>query len=577
MSSEKRAKAVDLSHHVSDFARRYAPSPLKGLQKYYGKSEIILAGGELSFLLPSDKHETSLLHLTIGLPSPDYFPFTSVSANILPVDAFPLAVPRAASPTSTSSSPFGWLWRIFGGSAGRKDDTTARIEVPREPRPDDGGLNLAAALQYGPATGLPPLRMFIREFTERVYAPAYDNWTTLVQTGNTDGWGRIAKLLLNPGDTLLVEEWTYASALASARPIDLRWQAVPMDSQGMRADALREILAGWNVEKSGPRPRVIYTVPVGQNPSGTTMGLERKKAIYDICVEYDVIIAEDDPYFFLQFGEFVPKSQRKAAEREPPAGEEVSRFIDSLVPSFLRVDTQGRVIRIDTFSKTIAPGVRLGWFTCSPLFAERLERIGETSTQNPCGLGQALVMALLTQWTFDGYIRWLRGLRTQYRHRRDFLVDCLAEEFELLPAPGTASSGPAALLCGYPRGSRGGGFRDEKTRAMRPLLSFVPPSSGMFVWVKLYFGDVPDKRDEDDGSVLTPERQFWQELAEAGVLVAPGWFFSPETHTAQGGGPRTEADRQIGHVRLSYTPSDMETTRRAIKIFAQTLRDFCRV
>jgi len=75
-------------------------------------------------------------------------------------------------------------------------------------------------------------------------------------------------------------------------------------------------------------------------------------------VVQDIIIAEDDPYFFLQVGEYEPKSQRKAAEREPPAGEEVSRFIDSLVPSYLRIDTQGRVIRIDTFSKVCPSSLR---------------------------------------------------------------------------------------------------------------------------------------------------------------------------------------------------------------------------
>jgi aromatic amino acid aminotransferase I len=177
------------------------------------------------------------------------------------------------------------------------------------------------------------------------------------------------------------------------------------------------------------------------------------------------------------------------------------------------------------------------------------------STQNPCGLSQALVMALLTQWTFDGYIRWLRGLRMQYKLRRDFFVDCLAEEFELLPAPGTSSSNPV-LLHAYPRGSGGGVSLDEK-RIVRPLLSFVPPSSGMFVWVTMYFGDIPNKRDESDGSVLTPEHQFWQRLSEAEVLVAPGWIFAPETHTLRGAEPPSEADRQIGHVRLSYTPSDV--------------------
>ena len=72
-------------------------------------------------------------------------------------------------------------------------------------------------------------------------------------SGSGNRWERIARLLLNPGATLLVEEWAYVSAMTTARPIGLRWQSVPMDSQGMRADALREILAGWDVEKSGPR------------------------------------------------------------------------------------------------------------------------------------------------------------------------------------------------------------------------------------------------------------------------------------------------------------------------------------
>ena len=202
--------------------------------------------------------------------------------------------------------------------------------------------------------------------------------------------------------------------------------------------------------------------------------------------------------------------------------------------------------------KTIAPGVRLGWVTCSPLFAERLERMGETSTQSPCGLGQSLVVALLSQWTFDGYVRWLRGLRTQYKFRRDFFVDCLAEEFDLFPTRASAIPGRwAAAVDGDEKIVLFSAYRcGEKTR---PLLSFVPPSAGMFVWVELYFGDIPDRTDED-GTVLTPDRQFWIRLADAGVLAAPGWFFAPVSPT-EGGAP--PADRQIGHMRFSYTPSDV--------------------
>ena len=186
MSSEKRTHAVDLSHHVSDYGRRYAPSPLKDLQKYYDKAQIVLAGGESSLVnSPTTNIPPTLF---TGLPSPEYFPFNSVSANVLPADAFPLTVPRAASSPASTSSTFRWLWRIFGGGAGRRDDTTIRIEVPREPQPDDGGINLSKALQYGPAIGLTRTQEIIHEFTERVYAPAYDDWTTLIHTGNTDGY-----------------------------------------------------------------------------------------------------------------------------------------------------------------------------------------------------------------------------------------------------------------------------------------------------------------------------------------------------------------------------------------------------
>jgi aromatic amino acid aminotransferase I / 2-aminoadipate transaminase len=321
-----------------------------------------------------------------------------------------------------------------------------------------------------------------------------------------------------------------------------------------------------------------------------------RRSVWNVQTSQDLIIAEDDPYFFLQAGEFVPKSQRKAEpEPESVAGEDVERFVASLIPTFLSVDTQGRVIRMETLSKvrhsfslshtifirrgsllqTIAPGMRLGWFTCNPLFADRLERIGETSTQSPCGLGQALFMALISQWTFSGYVRWLRGLRTQYRQRRDFFIDCLADEFDLFPTSSSAISPMWAsatvvsdrtftVLSAY---ARGGSAHEKTTR--RPLLSFVPPSSGMFVWLELYFGDVPDETDED-GSVKTPEYQFWERLADAGVLAVPGSYFLPERYavggsTSDGGAsarvsPSVSADGRIGHLRLSYTPADVSAS-----------------
>ena len=187
MSWEKRANAIDHSHHLSDYARRYALSPLKGLQKYYGKDLIPFGGGAFIYQMPACFSFYSISPL-VGLPSPEYFPFTSISADILPTDAFPLSnTPlQTTSSASVSPSPLGWLWRrLFG-----KDDGMTHVRVPLEPRDGDGGLNLATALQYGPATGLARTKAFFREFTERIYAPAYADWATLIDTGNTDGCGR---------------------------------------------------------------------------------------------------------------------------------------------------------------------------------------------------------------------------------------------------------------------------------------------------------------------------------------------------------------------------------------------------
>ncbi|TFY60507.1 hypothetical protein EVG20_g7392 [Dentipellis fragilis] len=530
-------------------ARARQLSPLKGLQKYFTGNAIPLAG---------------------GMPSPAYFPFANISADALVSDSFPLVAPS----TDANTSSFAWLWRLFGASD--KGEHTTRITIPKEPSAGDNGLNLATALQYGPATGLAPLQKFIQEFSEQVYHPAFSDCTTMLHTGNTDGWSKAVGTLCNRGDTIIAEEWTYPSAVASVRPFGVGVMPVQMDGEGMRADSLRTLLAQWD-ESKGKRPHVMYTVPVGQNPSGATMGIQRKREIYDVCVEYDVIIVEDDPYFFLQVGPYVPKSER-VAEPNLPAGDEVKQFINSLAPSFLKIDYQGRVIRLDTFSKTIAPGVRLGWFTANTMFIERLERHAETTTQAPCGLGQSLVTKLLQSWAYEGYIRWLRGLRIQYKARRDLFVDLLSEEFDLQRAVGTHELGAwhgQTVYTAYVK-QRGGalwGSRSEKASVGLggPLFSFVPPSSGMFVWVKVHFKERAASANAN-GPVGedTLEMKLWIKLAEAGVLMAPGWFFAADTDE-----DRIPADPNVeGHLRISFSNADFADMRKAVGIFSKTLKKF---
>ncbi|KAI0041420.1 PLP-dependent transferase [Auriscalpium vulgare] len=545
MASEKRSKAIDLSHHLSDYVNSFSVSPLKGLQKKYGgRKDMVSLGG--------------------GLPSPTYFPFDAIYADISDADRFPI------DPPPPTASALSWLWRLFGSD---KVHST-RVAVPKAPVPGDGGLNLATAMQYGPAMGILKLQKFIRMFSERVYEPAYSDFVTLIHTGSTDGWSRVAKMLCNPGDTIITEKWTYPSAMASAGPIGVRVLPVDMDGEGMRPESLRKLLSEWDPAR-GKRPHVMYTVPVGQNPSGATTSWARKTAIYEICVEFDVVIAEDDPYYFMQAGQYLPKSAR-VADGATSSGEDVANWLHSLVPCFLKLDRQGRVIRMDTFSKVMAPGMRLGWFTCNPRFAERLERLGETSTQSPCGFSQTILMKIIDTWSFDGYVRWLRGIATQYRLRRDFFCDLLGDAFDLRVSTPTHGTWAGCLVhTAYAKrpSSARPRFSEKSADMRKPLLSFVPPSSGMFLWVRLHFAGHPAAlQNGGDEPVESLEERFWTLLADSGVLTSPGWFFAADDSEPT---PADEdEDEGDGHLRLSFSFANEDEQKRAVKIMAAKLQEF---
>ncbi|KAG0709595.1 pyridoxal phosphate-dependent transferase [Suillus ampliporus] len=555
MNVEKRTKSIDLSHHLSELSKARTTSPLKGLQKFFTQPGILSLAG--------------------GLPSPAYFPVSDISANVLVPESFALA------PTESSAS-FSWLWKLFVSK-----EKTQGVTIPKYPTVD-GDINLATSLQYSAAVAQGQLQVFLKHFISEVYQPAFEDWTVLVDTGNTDGWARAVATLCNPGEGVLCEEWTYPSAMASMMPANIKPVPVAMDGLGMKSDALEDLLSQWDpVSRQMPRPHVMYIVPVGQNPSGSTMSVARKKQIYDICVKYDVIIVEDDPYYFLQLGTYVSRDDRSPGVTPSgrPSANESKRWVSTLIPSFLNFDYEGRVIRLDTFSKvshiiyisvlslverpfwqTIAPGSRLGWFTCSPFFAERLERQGETTTQAPCGFGQAIVAKILTHWTYDGYIRWLRGLRTEYQQRRDFFIDCLAEEFHLQAVPAIAGVWQGCIV--YQASSKvkkSNSITEKYPIQNRTMFSFVPPVAGMFVWMRLHLEQHPSFTPEDEDTL---EIKLWTKLAKNGVLFGPGWMFAANLMA------QTSGNTDSGHFRISYSNAEFSDLKKAVTIFGRVIREF---
>ncbi|RDB22762.1 Aromatic amino acid aminotransferase C56E4.03 [Hypsizygus marmoreus] len=536
MPQEKLSDAIDLSHHLSHVSQARITSPLKGLQKYFGKPGIISLAG--------------------GLPHPDYFPFSSIGGDALASDAFPLEL-------SKESSTLSWFWSIFSGSKGK--DTP--LHIPKYASRNDD-LCLARTLQYSMASGIPQLQKIAKEFTDKVYKPAYANYTTMMHVGNTDGWGKAVLTLCNPGEGVLTAEWTYPSAVSMMLPYGIKAVPVPLDGHGIRSDDLRVILSQWNESARGmPRPHVMYTVPVGQNPTGITTHAARKKEIYDICVEFDIIIVEDDPYYFLQQDPYLSPADRTT--QVPPSSDD-EEWISQLAPSYLRFDYQGRVVRLDTFSKTVAPGCRLGWFTCNPVFAERLERQSETTSQAPCGFGQTLVASLMLNWRCEGYIRWLKALRVQYQQRRDFFIDRLHAQFHLELSQATVGvwEGCPVYHASFRRGCHEqAGVVTEKCSVDNntvTVFSFTPPTAGMYIWLKFHFENHPSYNVLDPQSL---EMKFWIALAEAGVLFGPGSMFAAD---------KTANERRddVGHFRISFSNAEYSDMKKAVSIFASVLKSF---
>lgn len=223
------------------------------------------------------------------------------------------------------------------------------------------------------------------------------------------------------------------------------------------------------------------------------------------------------------------------ADTDKVAALDPEDFRKSLVPSFLKFDYQGRVIRLDTYSKTIAPGSRLGYFVANPLFTERLLRATEVETQAASGLSQGFLSTLLHTWGLNGYLSWLSQLRDQYQVRRNWIVSqmhlirttftnhflqcsSLAKSFNLVPASSTIHANKVEGLIAFPRGS------NASLDSTKPIFSFVPPTGGMFIWSKFYLRNSPlfvNYADKED-----PEAAFmdyiFDLLTEEKVLLVQG-------------------------------------------------------
>ena len=358
-----------------------------------------------------------LISLGGGLPSPENFPILSMSLRI-PTGRTGFTEAAAASEDGGATVTMGKY------DASQALGATSGGSSPAEE------YDLSIALNYGQSAGSAQMLRWVTEHTELVCRPPYSDWRTCLTVGSTGALEQALRIFCDRerGDAMLTEDYSFSTALETAAPLGIRVVGVAMDEQGMLPESLDDLLSGWDVQARGgtPKPHLLYTVPSGQNPTGATQSAARRRAIYDVCRLHDVYILEDEPYYFLQMPPY--QRHRPAAASQPAPAQTADEFLDSLIPTFVSMDVDGRVMRLDSFSKVLVPGSRMGWLTASEQIVERFVRHGEACNQGPSGISQAALYEIVEKtWGHEGYLKWLAHIRETYTQRRNILLDACVD------------------------------------------------------------------------------------------------------------------------------------------------------
>jgi DNA-binding transcriptional MocR family regulator len=246
-----------------------------------------------------------------------------------------------------------------------------------------------AMLLHSPTEGLTPFRESLCQVmvARGIRCSAAD---VLVTSGSQQGLDLVTRVFLAPGDAVVVERPTFFGALQIFRRAQVRLLGVPTDSDGMRTDALEALL-------ERQRPKLIYTLPTFQNPSGVVMSLERRRKLLELAYRFQVPVLEDDPYCDLRY------------EGEP-------------LPSLKALDEHGHVIYLSSFSKVLFPGLRIGWLAAPRPAARQLALAKQAADLHSSTAGQFV----LDRFVRAGhYARHIAGLRPEYTRRRDLMHDVL--------------------------------------------------------------------------------------------------------------------------------------------------------
>ncbi|EGN97547.1 hypothetical protein SERLA73DRAFT_92692 [Serpula lacrymans var. lacrymans S7.3] len=488
--NSKTSYKVDLSHHLSRETRARQPNPIKTIWKIAQTKVGTINMGN------GDPHNT-----------------------LYPISKIDFVVPSLDQPNPVQA------WK----------EGNSKTDIISSYKDESCALSLKTAFAYGTGAGLQQVRGVLADLNNRIHSPP--NHTVSLSLGNADSLTKCFRLFGDPGDSFLCEEFTFSPMTNAALPLGIKWEPIKMDKGGLIPADMDKILTNWDERTQGRRPHVLYTVPCSQNPTGSTLPFERRKSIYEIARKWDIIILEDDPYYFLQYGlnvdQFIVEQHG------------FTRALASVLPrSFLSMDYDGRVVRLDSFSKIVAPGMRLGWVTANNFFAEKLDSLTDSSSQHPHGFGQAFIAELLGDggWGLDGFMKWTKSLCDEYQRRRDLFMDVFRREVGI------------------------NGFATAEV-----------PKSGMFVWIKINlehharYRVVKESNGDPRTNTAALMDELFRTLLDSGLVLIPASTFAITGSLSPPSGDCI-LDR-VNYFRATFVGTD-ETICDGLKIFGRTIEQF---
>lgn len=271
------------------------------------------------------------------------------------------------------------------------------------------------ALQYGTTDGYAAMRECAKKRAQKVNSVS-ENDAILIMTGANQGIDLTTKALINKGDKIIVESPSFIGSLNAFRTYESQLVGVKVEDDGMSMEGLEDAL------KNNENVKFIYTIPTFQNPTGTTMPIEKRKKMLELASKYDVLILEDNPYGDLRF-----------------SGDDI--------PTIKSLDTEGRVIYAGSFSKILSPGMRLGYIVAPAAIAEKVEILKQVNDVHTPMLTQLMCVEFMKKYDIDKYIAKNCEL---YGKKCTKMVECMEKYFPAGKVKWVVPEGGIFLWCECP-------------------------------------------------------------------------------------------------------------------------------